>query len=57
MGLSTAVVASVVNTLGLLGGRSVTGMIVFALVFIVGHVFNMAINLLGAYVHLSLIHI
>lgn len=53
MGLSTAVVASVVNTLGLLGGRSVTGMIVFALVFIVGHVFNMAINLLGAYVHTS----
>lgn len=53
MGLSTAVVASVVNTLGLLGGRGVVGMIVFALVFLVGHVFNMAINLLGAYVHTS----
>ncbi len=53
MGLSTAVVASVVNTLGLLGGKSVQGLILFAFVFIVGHIFNMAINLLGAYVHTS----
>ena len=53
MGLSTSVVASVVNTLGLLGGRGVGGMILFAAVFLVGHIFNMSINLLGAYVHTS----
>lgn len=53
MGLSTAVVASVVNTLGLLGGKSVGGLVLFAFVFIIGHIFNMSINLLGAYVHTS----
>ena len=34
-----------------MGGKSVFGVILFVVVFIIGHTFNMAINLLGAYVH------
>ena len=44
--------------MGSMGGKSIGGVILFIIVFVIGHVFNMAINLLGAYVHtLSLIHI
>lgn len=53
LGLSTGVVASVVNTMGSMGGNTIGGWIMFVLVFIVGHVFNLAINTLGAYVHSS----
>lgn len=53
LGLSTGVVASVVNTMGSMGGNTVFGWIMFAAVFIIGHVFNIAINTLGAYVHAS----
>ena len=34
-----------------MGGRTVPGVILFIAVFLFGHIFNMAINLLGAYVH------
>lgn len=51
LGLATGVIASVINQMGSMMGKSVFGVIVFILVFIVGHVFNLAINLLGAYVH------
>ncbi len=51
LGLATGVIAQVVNQMGSMLGASVPGVIVFILVFIIGHVFNMAINLLGAYVH------
>lgn len=51
LGLATGVIASVVNQMGSMLGKSVFGVIVFIIVFVVGHVFNMAINLLGAYVH------
>ena len=37
--------------MGAMGGSGVGGAIVFTLVFIVGHVLNLAINVLGAYVH------
>lgn len=53
LGLSTGVVASVVNTMGSMGGNNIGGWILFIAVFIVGHVFNIAINTLGAYVHSS----
>ncbi len=53
LGLSTGVIASVVNTMGKLGGNSVVGWITFVIVFLIGHTFNMVINLLGAYVHTS----
>ena len=51
LGLATGVIASVVNQMGSMAGKGIFGAIVFILVFIIGHVFNLAINLLGAYVH------
>lgn len=51
LGLATGVIAQVINTMAAMGGKSVVGVIMFILVFVIGHVFNMAINLLGAYVH------
>lgn len=51
LGLATGVIASVVNEIGSMFGTGVFGTIVFIVVFIIGHVFNLAINLLGAYVH------
>ena len=51
LGLATGVIASVVNQRGSMGGKSIGGVILFIIVFVIGHVFNMAINLLGAYVH------
>ncbi len=51
LGLATGVIASVINQMGSMGGRSIIGVILFVVVFLIGHTFNMAINLLGAYVH------
>ncbi len=51
LGLATGVIAQVINTMAAMGGKSVGGVIMFILVFVIGHVFNMAVNLLGAYVH------
>ena len=51
LGLATGVIASVVNQMGSMLGGGILGAIVFIVVFVVGHVFNLAINLLGAYVH------
>ena len=49
--LATSVIAMVFNTLGALGGRTVVGVIMFIVVFLVGHVFNIGVNLIGTYVH------
>lgn len=46
LSLSTAVVGNVINTMGV-----ITGPIGFILVFIIGHLFNIAINLVGSFVH------
>ncbi|MCR5736647.1 MAG: V-type ATP synthase subunit I [Eubacterium sp.] len=51
LGLATGVIAQVINTMAAMGGRTVPGVILFIAVFLFGHIFNMAINLLGAYVH------
>ena len=51
LGLATGVIASVVNQMGSMFGKGVVGAIGFAIVFVVGHTLNLAINLLGAYVH------
>ena len=51
LGLATGVIASVVNQMGSMGGRSIVGVILYIVVFLIGHTFNLAINLLGAYVH------
>ncbi|MEQ2441978.1 V-type ATP synthase subunit I [Pseudoflavonifractor sp. CLA-AP-H29] len=49
--LATSVIASVMNTLGTLGGLSVGGVILFVVVFLIGHVFNVGVNIIGTYVH------
>ena len=49
--LATGVIAQVFNTLGSLGGRTVAGVILFVVVFLIGHVFNIGVNLIGTYVH------
>jgi len=52
LGLSTGIIASVVNLVaGLVSGVPYVGMVLAVLVFIGGHVFNIAINCLGAFVH------
>ena len=53
LGLSGAVIGQVMNQLGAMGGNGFFGLILFVAVFIVGHTFNLAISLLGAYVHTS----
>lgn len=51
LGLATGSIGSVVNMLAVMIDGPVIKEIVFILVFIVGHTLNMAINVLGAYVH------
>ena len=51
LGLATGVIASVINMMGSMVGGGVLGAIIFTIVFIFGHAMNMAINVLGAYVH------
>lgn len=51
LGLATGVVAGVFNQLGSMMGNSVVGIILFVIVFIIGHLLNIGINALGAYVH------
>ena len=51
LGLATGSIGSVVNMLAVMVEGPVVKEIVFILVFIVGHTLNMAINVLGAYVH------
>ena len=51
LGLATGVIATVINQMGAMVGSGVVGAIAFTLVFILGHTLNLAINVLGAYVH------
>ena len=51
LGLASAVIASVVNTMGTLAGGGITGVIILLIAFFVGHSYNMAINALGSFVH------
>ncbi len=53
LGLASAVVGQVVNILATIGGPSVVGFLVMILVFLFGHLLNLAINLLGTFVHTS----
>jgi V/A-type H+-transporting ATPase subunit I len=53
LGLATGVIASVINTMGTLFGLNLFGIIVLAIVLVIGTIFNIAINALGAYVHTS----
>ena len=51
MGLATTVIAMVFNTIAGLFLGSVVGYVIGIVVMTVGHVFNIAINTLGAFVH------
>lgn len=51
LGLATGVIASVINTMAAMLGTGIVGAIGFTVVCLVGHTLNLAINLLGAYVH------
>lgn len=51
LSLATGVIASVFNQMGSMMGNSFIGIVFFIIIFIVGHLFNLGINLLGAYVH------
>lgn len=53
LGLATGVIASVVNMMAAMvaKGSGFIGVILFILIFLLGHAMNLAINLLGAYVH------
>ncbi len=51
LGLATGVIANVFNQLGSMLGGGVGGAIFFTVAFVIGHTMNLAINVLGAYVH------
>ena len=51
LGLATGVVGSVVNIMGTLTGGNIWGAILFLMIFAAGHLLNLGINALGAYVH------
>lgn len=51
LGLATGSIAGVINLIGVMPENKVIKLILLVVVFIVGHIANLAINLLGAYVH------
>ncbi|MDN5276093.1 MAG: V/A-type H+/Na+-transporting ATPase subunit [Clostridiales bacterium] len=53
LGLASGVIATVINQLGLMVAKSWIGWIIAIVVLVAGHLFNILINILGAYVHSS----
>lgn len=53
LGLASAVIASVFNIIGTMAGPTVIGVLLLIVVGTIGHVMNLAINLLGSFVHTS----
>lgn len=51
LGLATGVIGSVVNSMGVMADNIVLKAIMFIVIFLIGHVLNFLINILGAYVH------
>ncbi len=52
LGLTTAAIAMIVNTImGLVSGAPFVGFIIGAIIFVGGHIFNLLINALGAFIH------
>ncbi len=51
LGLATGSIAGVINLIGTMPENTVVKAVLLIVVFIVGHTANLAINLLGAYVH------
>ena len=53
LGLAAAVIAQVINLMGTMMGPTVVGIIVLIVAGIIGHALNLAINILGSFVHTS----
>lgn len=53
LSLATTVISSVINIMATLAGPSVIGFIMFVLILAVGHALNIALNVLGSFVHAS----
>ena len=53
LGMSSAIIAMVVNTLAELPGKSPVGIILMIIILLLGHVINIALNILGTFVHTS----
>lgn len=53
LGLAAGVIAQVVNLMATMGGPTVPGILLLVVIMLIGHALNMAINLLGAFVHTS----
>ena len=53
LGLAAGVIAQVVNIIGTMGGPTVGGFIGLVLAFLIGHLLNIALNVLGTFVHTS----
>ncbi|MDD6799067.1 MAG: V-type ATP synthase subunit I [Firmicutes bacterium] len=53
LGMASAVVAGVINIISTMFGPSVPGFILMVVIIIIGNVVNLAINLLGSFVHTS----
>ncbi len=51
LGLATGVIGSVVNSMGVMSENMIVRTIMFIVIFLIGHVLNFLINILGAYVH------
>jgi V/A-type H+-transporting ATPase subunit I len=51
LGLATGSIASVINLIGTMPENRAVKAVLLVVVFVVGHLANLAINLLGAYVH------
>lgn len=52
LGLTTAAIAMIVNTImELLSGTPIIGFLIGAVIFVFGHIFNLVINALGAFIH------
>lgn len=53
LGLASAVIAKVINVIAGLAGGGIVGYLLLIVVLLIGHALNMAINLLGTFVHTS----
>ena len=51
LGMATGVIGQVMNMLGTMPSNPLLKLVVFIPVFLIGHAANLAINLIGAYVH------
>ncbi len=53
LGLAAGVVGQVINLLATMGGPTPGGFVLLVIVMLLGHLLNMAINVLGSFVHTS----